>query len=692
MRPSILSPLFVSADAINGVGQKYYKLLEKLGVKKILDFIWQMPYNIIDRTYAPKLIQAQAGKIATVKVKVLAHIPNQKKSSPYKIICEDDSAQITLSFFKAYPNTLQKNFPIGAVKIVSGKIELFNGDLQMNHPDVILNEGEEKKAYRLEPVYSLTAGVTNRMLGYWIYQAIAKLPKLEEWQDKHFVKERKFAPFKDCLLGLHFPKAAADILPSSGYRTRLAYDELLANQLSLGIARKVIKKQAGRQVAGNGMLRKKALESLGFELTDAQKRVLLEINDDQKAEHRMLRLLQGDVGSGKTIVALLAMLNAVECGFQASIMAPTEILATQHFETISEICNEIGINVTLLTGRIKGKAREKVLGELKSGEANIIVGTHALFQDTVEFKDLAFVCVDEQHRFGVHQRLMFSAKGDKTDVLVMTATPIPRTLVLTSFGDMEYSKIDELPKGRKPVDTRIIALSKTPEIINRLQEKIKNDERIYWVCPLIEENETLDLAAAVERFENLKKQFGDLVGLVHGKMKDKEKNEVMADFKSGKTKILVATTVIEVGVNVPEATLMIIENAQRFGLAQLHQLRGRIKRGYKAGTCLLLYGYPLSEVSKQRLEIMKKTEDGFEISEKDLELRGGGEMLGVKQSGFQEFLIADVDYHKDLLLVAYKDAKMILETDPELKSERGQNLRNLLYLFEKDKTIKTFNA
>ncbi|MFI3241601.1 MAG: ATP-dependent DNA helicase RecG [Alphaproteobacteria bacterium] len=692
MRPSILNPLFVSADALSGVGQKYYKLLANLSISKMIDFIWQMPHNVIDRTYAPKIATAQIGRVATIKVKVIAHQPNTKKSAPYKVICEDDTDQITLSFFKAYPNTIQKNLPVGAHKIISGKIDIFNGDKQMNHPDVIVNADEEKKAYRIEPVYSLTAGITNRTLGYWIYQAMQKMPKLEEWQDKYFIKEKNLPTFSDAIYGLHFPKSAADILPSSKFRTRLAYDELLANQLSLGIARNTVKKQKGRVVKGNGLLRKKALEQLGFELTDAQKRVLTEISTDMQNDYRMLRLLQGDVGSGKTIVALLSMLNAVECGFQASIMAPTEILATQHFETIKEICDEIGVNVTILTGRIKGKAREKVLKEMIEGKADIIIGTHALFQEGVEFKDLAFVVVDEQHRFGVHQRLMFSSKGEKTDVLVMTATPIPRTLVLTSFGDMEYSKIDELPKGRKPVDTRIIPLSKTPEIIERLRQKINEGEQVYWVCPLIEENEKLDLAAAVERFETLQKHFGDCVGLVHGKMKDKEKNDIMTRFKNGELKVLVATTVIEVGVNVPSATLMIIENAQRFGLAQLHQLRGRIKRGSKAGTCLLLYSYPLSEVSKSRLEIMKKTEDGFEISEKDLELRGGGEMLGVKQSGFQEFKIADVDFHKDLLLVAYKDAKMILETDPKLETQRGQNLRNLLYLFEKDKTIKTFNA
>ena len=465
---------------------------------------------------------------------------------------------------------------------------------------------------------------------------------------------------------------------------------MLANQLALALVREKVKKQQGREIRGNGLLRKKILERLPFELTESQEKVLKEIFADQASPYRMLRLLQGDVGSGKTIVALMSMLNAVECGTQAAIMAPTEILAKQHLETMQPLCESIGLRAELLTGRVKGKARARILEDLESGKIDIIIGTHALFVEAVTFKDLACVVVDEQHRFGVHQRLALSDKGNKPDILVMTATPIPRTLVLTAYGDMEYSKIDQPPKGRKPVDTRVLPVSRLQEVAAALKRKIEQGCRAYWVCPLVEESEKVDLAAAVERYEALQKIFGNVVGLVHGKMKEKEKDAVMERFKAGELKLLVATTVIEVGVNVPEATVMVIEHAERFGLAQLHQLRGRIKRGFQASTCILLYSYPLSDTSRERLNIMRETEDGFLIAEKDLELRGGGEILGTRQSGFCEFRIADMNEHKHLLYTANKDAQMIVAQDEKLSTPRGEALRILLYLFERDEAVRTY--
>ena len=431
---------------------------------------------------------------------------------------------------------------------------------------------------------------------------------------------------------------------------------------------------------------------LPFKLTNAQDKVLQEIFDDQASDNRMLRLLQGDVGSGKTIVALLTMLNAVECGTQAAIMAPTEILAKQHMETIAPLCEAIGLRAELLIGKVKGKARSKIIEDLAEGKIDILIGTHALFVEDVEFKDLACVIIDEQHRFGVHQRLNLSNKGNKADILVMTATPIPRSLILTAFGDMEYSKIDQLPEGRKPVDTRVMPLTKADDIVEALKNKLKQGARAYWVCPLVEESEKLDLAAAEQRFELLQKVFGNKVGLIHGKMKEKQKDEIMEQFKTGKISLLVATTVIEVGVNVPEATIMIIEHAERFGLAQLHQLRGRVKRGNNAATCLLLYGYPISSTARSRLQVMKETEDGFLIAEEDLKLRGGGEILGTRQSGFTNFRLADMSVHQGLLMTASQDAKMIVNSDPDLKSPRGEALRTLLYLFERDDAVKTYLA
>ena len=599
---------------------------------------------------------------------------------------------MALIFFKVYKDSIKKNLPVGEMRLISGKVESFNGLKQMTHPDYIVKLEDAAKVIGFEPVYPLTAGVSNKMLHKLIYQALQRVQDYPEWLEPNFKAQKGLMNFREALIAAHFPKKIQDTEALSPSHIRLAYDELLANQLALALVRQKVKKQAGRVLKGDGNLRKKVLSLLAFELTDAQKRVLTEIYADMEAPFRMLRLLQGDVGSGKTIVALLSMLNAVECGAQAAIMAPTEILAKQHLETMQELCSKIGIRCELLTGRVKGKARQKILDDLKEGKINILIGTHALFVDNVEFQDLAFVVVDEQHRFGVQQRLSLSNKGKQTDILVMTATPIPRTLVLTAYGDMEYSKIDEVPKGRKPVETSVLPLSKLNGVVEALARKLEQGCRAYWVCPLVEESEKIDLAAAEERFESLKKIFGDKVGLVHGKMKEAEKDAVMERFKKGEISLLVATTVIEVGVNVPEATIMIIEHAERFGLAQLHQLRGRIKRGFQASNCILMYGYPLSETSHARLNIMKETEDGFLIAEKDLELRGGGEILGNRQSGFSEFKIADLSVHKDLLYTANKDAKMIVAQDAALASPRGQALKILLYLFEQDDAVRTYLA
>lgn len=693
MRPEILYPLFADITTINGLGEKGAKLVERLlGGRRILDLVFHLPSGIVDRRYSPLLMQARLGVVCTIRAKVIEHIPPVRKTQPYRVVVDDGTDQLILNFFRAYPDSIKKNLPIGSERVISGKLERFNNSLQMSHPDYIVKPEDIDQVLKVESVYPLTAGLTNKMLSKWINQALFRVPRLPEWQNPEYLKQQHFPSFNEALTLAHNPQKLPDLEPNTLARTRLAYDELLANQLALAIVRQKVKKQHGRTIKGNGMLRKKILEKLPFELTNAQKRVLEEIYADQASPYRMLRLLQGDVGSGKTIVALLTMLNAVETGTQAAIMAPTEILASQHLETIKPLCEEIGIRAELLTGRIKGKPRAKILQDLENGKIQILIGTHALFQEEVKFQDLACVIVDEQHRFGVHQRLSLSNKGNRADILVMTATPIPRTLVLTAYGDMEYSKIDEVPAGRKPVDTRAIPLAKINEVVAAIKRKIDSGVRGYWVCPLVEESEKLDLAAAQERYESLQKVFGDKVGLVHGKMKEKEKDEVMQKFKKGEISLLIATTVIEVGVNVPEATIMVIEHAERFGLAQLHQLRGRIKRGFEASTCLLLYNYPLSATSRARLDIMRKTEDGFLIAEEDLNLRGGGEILGTRQSGFNQFRIADMTIHKDLLHTANQDAKMILEQDPNLQTPRGQALRILLYLFERDDAVKTYLA
>ena len=693
MRPEILYPLFADINTLKGVGERTHKLLANLvNGDKIVNLLWHLPSNIIDRTYSPRLNNVIAGRICTIAVKVVEHIPPKTSKQPYRVIVEDETDQLTLIFFKVYAQSITKALPIGSTRVISGKPESFNGQLQMPHPDYIVRPEEIAKVLGMETVYPLTAGITNKMMGKYMQQVLAKLPNFSEWLDDKFLAQQRWCSFNDAIIKIHNPKCLTDLDISSAERTRLAYDELLANQLALALVRKKIKKQKGRILCGNGELRKKTLDKLPFNLTQAQQNVLEEIYNDQGQPYRMLRLLQGDVGSGKTIVALLSMLNAVECNSQAAIMAPTEILAKQHLETVKPLCENIGVKVALLTGKTKTKERKEIIDKLQNGDIDILIGTHALFQEGVIFKDLAFVVVDEQHRFGVHQRLALSEKGNMADILVMTATPIPRTLVLTAYGDMEYSKIDQVPEGRKPVDTRVLPLTKLNEVAEALKRKIETGTQAYWVCPLVEESEKSDLAAAEERFSSLQKIFGDKVGLVHGKMKEKDKDAVMERFKNGEIKLLVATTVIEVGVNVPQATIMIIEHAERFGLAQLHQLRGRIKRGFEASTCMLMYNYPLSETAKERLNIMRDSEDGFMIAEKDLELRGGGEILGTKQSGFINFKIANMEVHKNLLHIANQDAKLILEMDPKLETKRGQALRTLLYLFEKDDSIRNYRG
>ena len=692
MRPSILYPLFSSIDSLKGIGAKYQKLLKNLCGDKVIDVLFHLPYNVVDRTYTSYLSNAINNKIWTGIVTITEHTPPQTKKHPYRVYCTDGTSELVLIFFKVYKDSIEKNYPIGEKRAISGKLEYFNGMWQMSHPDFVLPEDRLKDILCLEAVYPLTAGITNKMMSKLAKDALNRLPKFSEWQSKENFYDLEYISFNDAIKKVHSPKTIDDLSPNSIIRRRLAYDEILSNQLALAFIRKKVNEQKGRSFIGTGILYQKIISSLPFSLTNAQKRVLSEISDDQEKPYKMLRLLQGDVGSGKTIVAFLSMLKVIENNAQTALMAPTEILAKQHYETINKLCENTNITVELLTGKLRPKQKKEIYDKLENGEINILIGTHALFTEAVVFKDLGYVVIDEQHRFGVNQRLSLSSKGKMCDVLVMTATPIPRSLLLTAYGDMDYSKIDELPSGRKPTKTVVMNIDKVPDVITRLKTKLDKNERAYWVCPLVEESEKQDLSAATERFEMLKKYFGDKVALVHGKMKEKEKDAVMDEFKNGKKTLLVATTIIEVGVNVPEATLMIIEHAERFGLAQLHQLRGRIKRGNNEGVCMLMYSYPISNISKERLNIMKQTEDGFYIAEKDLELRGGGEILGTRQSGFTEFKLADMAYHQDLLIKARDDVVSILKNDPKLETQRGEALKVLLYLFEQNEAVKTYLA
>lgn len=692
-RPFDLDPLFRLVTTLPGVGPKNGKLFEKLvGGPKVADLLWHKPVDFVDRSHSPELKDAQNGQIITREIEVLKHTPSSRAGLPYRVRATDGTAGIDLVFFNAKRDWVEKQLPLGSVRLISGKVEFYQGQAQMVHPDFILRPEEKNTIDLIEPIYPLTAGVTNKVLRKAIRGACAILPALDEWQDAAWIKKNKWPVWKKAMHDLHHPQTDTDILPDHPARQRLAYDEFLANQLALALMRLKNRKIGGRSFPIQSPLKQKVLDALPFDLTGAQKNALQEIDTDMAEPIRMLRLLQGDVGSGKTVVAVMAMLNAIEGGAQAAIMAPTEILARQHALSVEPWLNAAGIPFVVLTGRDKGRVRSDILAEIADGTAKVVIGTHALFQSDIAFHDLGLAVIDEQHRFGVHQRLSLSNKGKGVDVLVMTATPIPRTLTLTAYGDMEVSRLNEKPPRRKPIDTRLISKDKADEMIAALARQMDKGARAYWVCPLVEESETLDLEAAEARYDVLQSIFGERVGLIHGRLKPTEKDAVMADFVSGKLSILVATTVIEVGVNVPEATIMIIEQAERFGLAQLHQLRGRVGRGGDKSFCFLMYGEHLSKNAKERLSIMRDTEDGFLIAEKDLELRGGGEVLGTRQSGLPEFRIADLAAHAELLAAARDDTKLILSKDPELETERGKHLKTLLYLFEQDQAIQTLRA
>ena len=700
LRPSLLDPLFAPATVLPGAGPKVAVLIDKLvgtpeRPARVVDLLFHLPQRGIARQLRGSIAEAPPGEPVTLGVTVVAHRPPQTAGrKPFRVLVEDQTGDITLVFFNLPRARIEKMLPLGSHRYVSGRIELWDGFRQMVHPSRILDEKGLADLPAVEPIYGATEGLTSRAIGKLAVSALDRLPVLPEWQDRAFLDRQGWPAFADALRTEHRPAEAAETEEDlkTPARRRLAYDELLASQLALALVRSRMHRPPGRTNVGDGALSRRIEAALPFGLTGAQTRALAEIRGDMGSDRRMLRLLQGDVGSGKTAVALLAMASAIEAGRQAAMMAPTEILARQHAERLRPLVETAGLRLALLTGRDRAAERRATLAGLADGSIHVVVGTHALFQDDVAFHDLGLAVVDEQHRFGVHQRLALGAKGAAVDVLVMTATPIPRTLALTCFGDMEVSVLDEKPAGRQPIKTVLVSTDRLEEVTLGLERALAKGDRVYWICPLVAESEYVDLAAAEERFSALRERFGEAVGLVHGKMAGKDKDEAMERFVTGETKILVSTTVVEVGVDVPAATVMVIEHAERFGLAQLHQLRGRVGRGSGASTCLLLFKGPLGQVARARLEMMRETEDGFRIAEEDLRLRGEGEVLGTRQSGLAAFRLARPEVDGDLIVAARDDAKLVVERDPGLKSERGQALRALLYLFERDAAVKLLQA
>lgn len=693
MRPSVLNGLFLPVSSIQGIGPKLSSLIEKACGKYTSDVLFSMPSGVLYRPYIERKKELVHGALATILFEVISHQKPLKRSQPYKVKGIYDGQEAELIFFNYHEKYLVDRLRVNEKYFISGKIEFFMGKVGMLHPDFISKTKEEIPVF--EPIYPLTAGLTSKVMAKAVRNVLATLPDLPEWQENEFMKSKGFSDWKSSLVKAHHPQKESDLFLDNKFKMRLAYDELLANQLALFLARSHHKKQKGIQVKPVREIEKEVISKLPFELTGAQQRVIKEIRQDLFSEDKMIRLLQGDVGAGKTVVSLAALLTVCEGNYQGVLMAPTDILAGQHYKAFEKMLAGTNIRIELLTGREKGKKRVNILERLASGEIDILIGTHAVFTEDVQYKNLALVVIDEQHKFGVQQRLQLTKKQRGVNLLVMTATPIPRTLALTSYGDMDISILDEKPKNRQPIETKVISVDKVFDIIHKLDEKIKSSPKkvqVYWVCPLVQESEKMDLMAAEKRFEELKEVFGDKVGMVHGKMKGAEKDAVMERFKKGELSVLVSTTVIEVGVDVPSASVMVIEHAERFGLAGLHQLRGRVGRGSEKSVCLLLYGKQLSETGRARLKVMRESENGFVIAEEDLRLRGAGDLLGVKQSGLPQFKMADLSVHQHLLKTAAQDAKMILSQDPYLESERGKALRILLYLFQKDSEILTLKA
>jgi ATP-dependent DNA helicase RecG len=696
MRPALLDRLFAPVTVLPGIGPQLGRLIERAAGPDVVDLLWHLPVALVDRRASPAIGALHpkdwpADSVITVRAKVERHQPGIGRR-PYRVFVSDATGALMLVYFSVKGDYLQRLLPVGAERIISGQIDYYDGMPQIAHPDYVVSPEQANGIRAIEPVYPLTAGLSSRIAARAVSAALERTPELPEWLDPALRERRNWPGWREAIAAVHAPQSDADLMPTTAARERLAYDEILASQLAVALVRARRRRRRGRVLTGTGKLQARAEAGFGFALTGSQRHALAEIAGDLAAPTQMMRLLQGDVGSGKTVVALIAMLIAVESGAQAALMAPTEVLARQHHQVLTRLAAPAGVEIGLLTGREKGRARESMLASLASGLTPIVVGTHALVQPDVAFRDLAVAVIDEQHRFGVEQRLALAAKGRGCDTLLMSATPIPRTLMMTAYGDLDVSRLVEKPPGRHPVDTRTVPLDRAEEVTGAIARALARGAKVFWVCPVVEESEVTDVAAAEARYRALAALLPGRVGLVHGRIKGAEKDRTMAAFAAGPLDLLVATTVIEVGIDVPTATVMVVEHAERFGLAQLHQLRGRIGRGGEPSTCLLLYQPPLGEVARQRLQILRETEDGFRIAEEDLRLRGGGEVLGTRQSGLPTLRLADLAHHAELIAIAHDDARLVLERDPELANPRGAALRLLLYLFRRDEAVQYLRA
>jgi ATP-dependent DNA helicase RecG len=692
-RPEELWPLFAGLEALEGVGPKTAKHYKGLEVETPKDLLLTLPLAGVDRSRKASIRDVALPGVATVEVTVGRHRPPSGRGRPYRIEVEDAQTSFQLVFFHARDEYLTRILPTGSRRVVSGKLELFDGVAQMPHPDHVLPPEEAGEIPEFEPVYPLTAGVTQKGIRRAVASALERVVPLGEWIDLPLMDQKGWPAWDAAVRAAHAPQVEADLSRGAPARERLAFDELFAHQLTLALARATLKRGKGRVTKGDGRLRAKVLDSLPFAPTGAQTRAVEEIAADMAAPAKMNRLLQGDVGAGKTLVALMALLVAVEAGGQGVLMAPTSILAGQHHANLRPLAEAAGVVIEMLSGADKGAERKAKLAALARGDIQILVGTHAVFQDDVAFDDLRLAIVDEQHRFGVRQRIRLGAKGQGADVLVMTATPIPRTLSLATYGDMDVSVLDEKPPGRTPVQTALVSTGRMDEVIDHLRRAVAEGRQAYWVCPLVEESESFDAVAAEERVRMLRAALGEgVVGLVHGQLAPDEKMAAMQGFARGDTRVLVATTVIEVGVDVPNASIMVIEQADIFGLAQLHQLRGRVGRGAAASTCLLMYRPPLGETARRRLMVLRDTEDGFRIAEEDLSIRGAGDLIGTAQSGLPRFRVADIEAQTGLMALAQSAARALLAKDPALEGPQGQSARMLLWLLEQDKAIRLISA